>query len=165
MTSLAPHFFQVAYVVRDLAAAEAWCRSAMGVRYFERMENVELGATCRHRGGPADATLHLSLGFAGDVQIELIEPGRGESIHAEFLASGRTGLHHVGFLVPDFAAATAHLTAQGVTCVSDGVLEGGMRVEFAYFDAENAAASVIEILGFDEAAHAFMAELKRKGAD
>ena len=162
--SLAPHFFQVAYVVPDLARGEEWFRRTWGVPYFERMENVTLGDGCRHRGRPADATLHLSLGFAGDTQIELVQPVRGESIHAEFLAEGRTGLHHVGFVVPDFAATTRQLADQGVRCVADGVLAGGMRVEFAYFDAGADAASVIEILGFDDAARAFMAELKAKGA-
>ena len=163
MTSLAKHFFQVAYVVPDLAAATERFRATMGVPYFERLENVTFGAGCRHRGQPAEAAAHLALGYLGEVQVELIEPVRGRSIYSEFLDAGNTGLHHVAFLVPDFAAATAALATSGLECIADGVLEGGMRVEFAYFDAAPDAASCIEILGFDDAAHAFMAELKRKG--
>jgi methylmalonyl-CoA/ethylmalonyl-CoA epimerase len=161
--SLAPYFFQVAYVMEDLAAGARWFQAAMGVPHFERLDHVTFGATCRFRGGVADAAVHLALGFAGDVQIELIEPVRGRSVYREFLDAGHRGLHHVAFLVPDFAAATAGLAAQGLECVAEGVLDGAMRVEFAYFDAGPHAGSMIEILGFDEAAHAFMAELKRKG--
>ena len=163
MTSLAKHFFQVAYVVPDLAAATERFRATMGVPYFERLENVTFGAGCRHRGQPAEAAAHLALGYLGEVQVELIEPVRGRSIYSEFLDAGNTGLHHVAFLVPDFAAATAALATSGLECIADGVLEGGMRVEFAYFDATAEAGSFLEILSFDDAAHAFMAELKRKG--
>lgn len=163
MTTLAEQVFQVAYVVRDLAAAERRVQAMMGVRYFERLEDVTLGAGCRHRGQPADASVHLALGYLGDLQIELIQPVHGTSIYSEFLDAGQAGLHHVAFVVPDVAAATAALTASGASCIADGVLEGGMRVEFAYFDG-TPEASCIEILGFDDAAHAFMAEIKRKGA-
>jgi catechol 2,3-dioxygenase-like lactoylglutathione lyase family enzyme len=162
-TNLAPYFFQVAYVMDDIAAGARWFQATMGVAHFERLEHVTFGATCRFRGGPADSAAHLALGFAGDVQIELIEPAGGRSVYQEFLDAGHRGLHHVAFLVPDFSATTAGLAAQGLACVTEGVLEGGMRVEFAYFDAGPHAGSMIEILGFDAAAHAFMAELKRKG--
>jgi len=163
LAGLASALFQVAYVVPDLAAAERFFGATLGVPYFERLAGVALGAGCRHRGAAADATLDLAIGYAGETQIELVYPARGASIHREFLEAGRTGLHHLGFLVPDFAATTAELRAQGLTCVADGVLAGGMRVEFAYFDATAEAGSFLEILSFDDAARAFMNEIKRKG--
>ena len=162
--ALAPYFFQVAYVMDDLARGMEWFRRTMGVPYFERLDDVTLGETCRFRGAPSDSSAHLALGFAGDVQIELIEPVRGQSIYREFLDAGRSGLHHVAFLVPDFAATTARLAADGLACVSDGVLAGAMRVDFAYFDAGPHAGSYLEILAFDAAARRFMDDLKRKGA-
>ncbi len=156
-------FFQVAYVVPSLDEAEQWFGRTMGVPYFERMEGVELGATCRHRGGPSDAVLDLSLGYLGDTQLELVRPRRGESIHREFFDAGGRGLHHLGFAVDDFAATMDELRNTGLEVVADGVLDTGMRVEFAYFDCSGAAASVIEVLGFDEAARSFMDELRKKG--
>lgn len=162
--ALAPYFFQVAYVLDDLARGMEWFRGTMGVPHFERFDDVTFDASCQFRGAPADSSAHLALGFAGDVQIELIEPARGRSIYREFLDAGRTGLHHVAFLVPDFSEATARLAADGIKCVTEGVLAGGMRVDFAYFDAGPHAASLIEILGFDDAARSFMDDLKRKGA-
>ncbi len=155
--------FQVAYVVPDLAQAEDWFGRTMGVRYFERMDGVVLGETCRHRGQVADAVLDLSIGYLGDTQIELVHPNRGDSIHQEFLDAGGRGLHHVGFAVDDFQATLEHFRALGMEPAADGYLDTGMRIDFAYFECSDAAASVIEILGLDEAARAFMGELREKG--
>lgn len=161
---LAPHFFQVAYVVPDLLAAEAWFQRSMGIKYFQRMEHIELGATTRHRGRPGNATISIALGYLGEVQIELVQPVRGDSIHAEFLAAGHRGLHHVAFLVPDFGATMSALRAERHEPVADGVLDTGMRVEFAYFDWATPGASVVEILGFDAAARAAMDAIKARCA-
>lgn len=163
LESLGDRLFQVAYVVPDLPAAEQFFASTLGVRHFERLPGVELGDGCTHRGVRADATLDLAIGYAGDTQIELVHPARGASIHREFLDAGRSGLHHLGFLVDDFAGTTARLREQGLACVAEGLLDTGMRVEFAYFDATAQAGSFLEILAFDEAAHAFMDEIQRKG--
>ena len=162
LTDLAPFFFQVAYVVSDLAEAEEWFGRVFGVRYFERMEGVALREGCRHRGAPADGVLDLSLGFFGVTQLELVRPAAGKTIHGEFQAAGGSGLHHVAFVVPDFAATTARLTAELGEPAADGVITGGMRVDFAYYECTSAAASTIEILGFDDAAREFMTELKQK---
>jgi len=161
LETLAPHFFQVAYVVRDLPAAEQWFQKVMGVPRFLRMENVTLGDTCRYRGRPANSSMHLALGYVRDTQIELIESVRGPSIYTEFLDAKGPGLHHVAFAVPDFGAALAQLRAGGLEPVLEGALDTGMRVDFAYFDCETAGASVIELLGFDAAARTFMEQLKR----
>jgi methylmalonyl-CoA/ethylmalonyl-CoA epimerase len=158
---LAPYFCQVGYVVTDLVAAEEWFRQVMGVPRFLRMENVEFGDTCRHRGRPADYAIHVALGYARDIQIELIQAARGRSIYTEFLEANRPGLHHLAFAVPDFAAAAAHLRGSGLDPIVEGVIDAGMRTEFAYFDSGAAGASVIELLGFDAAAQAFMDQLKR----
>jgi len=155
---LGPYYFQTAYVVRNLAAAEEWFGRALGVPLWTTME-VALGEGCRYRGKPADSSMKLSLGYAGDVQIELIEPVRGASIYAEFIEKKGYGLHHIAFSVPDFEEASDMLTKQGLTALSSGVLGGG-GVKFAYFDCEGADASVIEILEFDAATTEFMAKMK-----
>ena len=162
LATLAPHFFQVAYIVPEIAAAEDWFRRVMGVPYFLRMPNVVLGETCRHRGAPADAEVHLSLGYARDTQIELIESVRGPSIYSEFVDAGHGGLHHVAFAVPDFAATITELRGSGLQPVAEGYLQTEMHIDFAYFDCAAVGASVIEILGFDAAARQFMEQLKNE---
>jgi methylmalonyl-CoA/ethylmalonyl-CoA epimerase len=159
---LARHFFQVAYVVRDVAAAEAWFGKLLGVPAWFRMENIAFGAGCSHRGAPADYAAHLSIGYLRDTQIELVEPLRGENLYSEFLAARGPGLHHVAFDVPDFAASLAALAAGGLELLGQGRIGAG--TEFAYFDCEAAGASVIEILGFDDGVRAFMEQLRRQSA-
>jgi hypothetical protein len=41
------------------------------------------------------------------VQIELLQPVRGEGLHVEFLAGNGPGAHHLGFLVDDLNAVVA----------------------------------------------------------
>jgi methylmalonyl-CoA/ethylmalonyl-CoA epimerase len=165
LETLAPHFFQVAYVVPEIAAAEDWFRRTLGVPYFLRLPNVVLGETCTHRGQRANAEVHLGLGYMGDTQVELIESVRGPSIYSEFNDGGHGGLHHLGFAVPDFTETIETLRSTGMNPVADGFLETEMRIDFAYFDCTGAGASMIEILGFDAAARQFMEQLKLNKGD
>lgn len=160
---LAPHFFQVAYVVRDIEASEAWFQQMMGVPVFTRLPNITLGDNCLYRGKPADSSMHLSLGYLKDIQLELIEPVQGDSLYTEFLDQKGPGLHHIAFLVPDFDATISDLQAKGLDLILKGALTPGN--EFAYFDCEGPGYSVLEILGFDEGTRAFMDQLRRQSAE
>ncbi len=159
LEAIAPYFYQVGYVVRDLAAAEAWFQKILGVPKWTRMENMAFGGDCSYRGRPADYAAHLSIGYLGESQVELIEPLRGESLYTEFLDSKGPGLHHLAFDVPDFDATVSALAETGLELLAAGTTGPGSR--FAYFDCESAQASVIEILGFDEGTRAFMNQLKQ----
>jgi catechol 2,3-dioxygenase-like lactoylglutathione lyase family enzyme len=161
--ALAPHFFQVAYVVRDLAAAEVHFQQWLGVPSWFRMEDMEFGADCSYRGRASDSAAHLSIGWLRDTQVELIEPLRGESLYQEFLDAKGPGLHHIAFDVPDFDASIAALSAAGLELLAQGRVGPGS--EFAYFDCEAAGASVVEILGFDAAIRGFMDTLRRQSAE
>jgi catechol 2,3-dioxygenase-like lactoylglutathione lyase family enzyme len=163
LDAIAPYFFQIAYVVRDIAAAEAWFQKILGVPAWTRMENMAFGADCSYRGRPADYVAHLSLGYVGDTQIELIESVRGENLYTEFLESKGPGLHHIAFDVPDFDATMAAFEQNGVELLAKGKMGPGSQ--FAYFDCESEETSVIEILGFDEGIRAFMEQLKKQSAD
>ena len=162
LEAIAGHFFQVAYVVRDLAAAEAWFQKILGVPSWVRMENIAFGAECSYRGRPSDSAANLAVGYLRETQVELIEPIRGESLYTEFLESRGPGLHHLAFDVPDFDATLDALGETGLELIAAGSIGPGNR--FAYFDCESAQASVIEILGFDEATRGFMEQLKQQSA-
>lgn len=161
--ALAPYFFQVAYVVRDIAEAETRFQQWLGVPSWFRMDNMEFGADCSYRGRPSDSAAHLSVGWLRDTQVELIEALRGESLYREFLETKGPGLHHIAFDVPDFAATIAALSEAGLELLAKGRVGPGS--EFAYFDCETAGASVVEILGFDDAIRSFMDSLRQQSAD
>jgi len=162
LAAIAPYFVQTGYVVRDLAAAESWFQQVVGVPAWTRMENMTFGPECSYRGRPADYAAHLSIGYLRDTQIELIEAVRGESPYTEFLESRGTGLHHLAFDVPAFDATIDALGGSGLELIAEGSIGPGNR--FAYFDCESAQASVIEILGFDEATRSLMEQLKQQSA-
>lgn len=163
LADLAPHFFQVAYVVPEIASAEDWFQRTLGVRGFTRLPDVHLAEGCEFRGAPSDCVLNLSLGWLGDTQVELIESVRGQSIYAEHLESHGPGLHHVAFLVPDFDAVLEGLAKGEVPLASRGALGPGMR--FAYFDCQGPGFSMIEILDFDQATRDFMNGLRERARE
>ena len=163
LEALAPHFYQLAYLVRDLEAAEQWFQRILGVPSFFRMDNVTFGPNCSYRGRPADSVANVSLGYFRDTQIELIEPVRGTSLYTEFLDQKGPGLHHVAFDVPDFSATVAFLRESGLEMLTGGPV--GPGTDFAYFDCEAAGASVIEILGFDENIRGFMEQLRKQSSE
>ncbi|MHB8746825.1 MAG: hypothetical protein ACYC7I_09950 [Gammaproteobacteria bacterium] len=69
---LASNFCQIAWVVKDIAAAERFFIETMGVEKFLRMENLSAKDTeGTYLGKPADWVFNLYIAYAGDVQIEL----------------------------------------------------------------------------------------------
>lgn len=138
---------QIAWVTRDLDATEPVLTALLGARTWVRMPAVHFGPDgCTHRGAPADFVADISLSYAGDTQLELIAPVRGESIYTEFLDSAGPGLHHICVRAPDAAAFDAALRdaeAHGAPAVAHGVMPGGMR--FAYVSAGDAGVPFIEI--------------------
>lgn len=162
LDALSPHFFQVAYVVRDIEEAERWHQRVFGVPSFMRMPDVAFQDGCVYRGQPAEWKAHLSIGYLSGIQVELIQSVEGPSLYTEFLDAKGPGLHHVAFSVPDFDATVKGLVEEGLEPVAEGMMGPGCR--FAYFDCERDGASVVEILGFDEATASFMDSLKEQAA-
>ena len=67
------------------------------------------------------------------------------------------GLHHTGFVVPDFDAVVAALRREGLPVMAEGVA-GTTR--YAYFDCSRDDMSIIEIIWFHEDTKAALAQLK-----
>src|SRR3954453_16467881 len=90
-------FFQQAFVVADLVAAEHAIQTQLGCSDFVDPPASDLDYEVR--GRPTTAALAIGFARSGNVQIELIHPLRGEGLHVEFLASHGPGAHHSGYLV------------------------------------------------------------------
>jgi methylmalonyl-CoA/ethylmalonyl-CoA epimerase len=134
-------FFQQAFVVADLAAATGALRDAVGCREFAELPATDLDYDLRG----ARVSCALALGFArsGDVQIEVIQPVRGEGLHAEFLASNGAGAHHLGFLVDDLDAAVAFAEARGFPKLM-GSQFGSLK--FGYIDTYDTFGLYLELV-------------------
>ena len=65
------------------------------------------------RGQLAPYRLKLAVAYTGELELELIEWVSGDTPHREFLAKGRTGMHHLSFHVPDLDAVVAQAKQLG----------------------------------------------------
>jgi len=136
-----PGFFQQAFVVGDLASAERGAREALGCGPFVDLPASDLDYDLRG----ARVSCALALGFArsGNVQVELIQPVRGEGLHVEFLAANGPGAHHFGFLVDDLDAEVGAAADDGFERVMGGAF-GPLR--FCYLDTWDAFGSYVELV-------------------
>lgn len=137
---------QIAWVTRDLDVTEKALTSLLGAKKWVRMPDVHFGPDTTHRGEPTVFNAHISLSYAGDTQLELIAPVRGESVYTDFLNTSGPGLHHVCVAADDvdtFAARVRDAERNGIPVVSQGTMPGGMR--FAYVAAADAGIPYLEI--------------------
>ena len=136
---------QLAWVTDDIAATETLLHEQFGSGRWTRIPDVRFDPEHSSlRGRPSGFTAHISLAYAGDLQLELIEPVAGESVHTEFLDRHGPGLHHVCFEVDDLAAACARADAAGVPVLQRGSMMDG-EIEFAYLDGSAAGAPYLEL--------------------
>jgi catechol 2,3-dioxygenase-like lactoylglutathione lyase family enzyme len=151
---------QLCWVTEDIEATERFLAEQFGVPRWTRLPDIHFDPeNCTLRGEPADFVVHVSLGYAGDLQLELIQPVRGESIYTEFLASSAPGLHHLCFEVDDMDVALAAAAEAGVAVVQEGsMMGGGMR--FAYLDGAAHGVPYVELAWLGEEMRAFYAAIK-----
>jgi hypothetical protein len=126
------------------------------------MDGIEFGPdACTFRGQPADFVADISLSYAGDLQLELIRPVRGDSIYTEFLAAHGPGMHHICFETDDLAESIRAAERSGIDVVQQGSMAGG-AMEFAYVDGASAGMPYIELAWFGPEMRAFFEQLRRQ---
>ncbi|HKZ97865.1 MAG TPA: methylmalonyl-CoA epimerase [Hyphomicrobiaceae bacterium] len=98
----------VAIAVKDLAAATAVYKNALGARVTEPLAQPEHGVT----------VVFIAL---PNTKIELLEPLGANSPIAKFLERNPDGgIHHVCYEVDDILAARDRLKAEGARVLGDG---------------------------------------------
>jgi catechol 2,3-dioxygenase-like lactoylglutathione lyase family enzyme len=115
---LAPHFFRVGYVVRDLDQAREWFQRCVGVRNFINSEVTLPAGRLKFEGEPAAADIRLKvaagrIGSSGQYELQLVEPLSGDNPYSRFLERHGAGIHQIGFFAPDFDQAVSPLLAAG----------------------------------------------------
>jgi hypothetical protein len=139
--SIGEGLFQQAFVVDDLAAAEGAMRASLGCGAFVDLPATDLDYELR--GEQVSCAIALGFARSGNMQIELLQPVRGEGLHVEFLASNGPGLHHLGFLVDDLDAVVAEGEATGFPKLM-GSQFGSLR--FAYLDTFDVLGVYVELV-------------------
>src|SRR3954452_1397206 len=133
--------FQQAYVVDDLARAEQAMRDSLGCGEFVELPPNDLEYELR--GATVSCALGIGFARSGNMQIELIQPVRGEGLHVEFLASNGPGLHHLGFLVDDLDDVVAVGREAGFPKLMGGQF-GSLR--FCYLDTFSELGLYVEVV-------------------
>jgi catechol 2,3-dioxygenase-like lactoylglutathione lyase family enzyme len=156
---LAPHFCQVAWVVKDLAKAEAFFTQLMGVKNFVHVDSSAKDNEGTYLGQPGDWVIRIALAYAGDTQIELIQPLSGKSIFADDLVRYGDAVQHVAYWIDEseYEAAAHHLKASGYPLIQGFK---GRIGRVGYFDTRAAIGVVTEIIGSTPEGHEIRRNLK-----
>jgi hypothetical protein len=139
-------FFQNAYVTRNLEYAEARATERHGIKdwvHFEPKMDVYTSVAGR---GPCH--VKVALGWAGPLQVELIEPVSGNLQHyLDYLPPSKVDysarFHHVCMRVPDWEKARAEVHQSEWPVAYEGGVEG---CSFVYIDSRDSLGHYLEYM-------------------
>jgi catechol 2,3-dioxygenase-like lactoylglutathione lyase family enzyme len=153
---------QVAFVVRDLDAAQRFFSQSMGIARFYVIDHFGNRATDKSfRGRPAEHDFTIALAYSGDTQIELIQHISGDTCYKEFLERRGEGMQHLGFFLSDrdqHQRVLAEFGKNGFSVLQSGRFGDAL---YTYFDTERAIGAVMEIVYLDQRSRELMARIKR----
>jgi hypothetical protein len=136
---------QTAWVIEDIGATERFFVDNFGVKRWVRLNGIHFPPeTCTYRDQPADFVIDVSMAYLGDMQLELIQPVRGESIYADHLSKHGGGLHHLCMVPADFGAAVAAAKGAGIGIAQRGSMADG-AMHFAYVDGAHVGVPYLEL--------------------
>ncbi|HTT43585.1 MAG TPA: VOC family protein [Steroidobacteraceae bacterium] len=121
---------QMAYVVEDLDAAMAQWRTSLNVGPWFVLEHFT-GEKPLYRGQHSRAAVKLAMGFAGHMNVELIQPKNDEpSVYREVIERRGYGFHHFGVATWEFDAAVAKYERAGHALAFVAAVPSGGRVGY-----------------------------------
>jgi methylmalonyl-CoA epimerase len=123
----------VGIAVTDLAAARALYEGVLGLEVSHE-EVIE------------DQGVHELLLRTGDAFVQLVAPLSPDSPVGRFLASRGAGVHHVGYAVPDVAAAVAELRAQGFEVIDPAPRVGSGGTTIAFLHPKSMQGVLVELV-------------------
>ena len=138
---------QVGLVVKDLDAAMEGFLRTTGLGPWNVYTTGAPPLRCLYHGQPASYRIRLASASSGPLQVELIQYISGDTIHRDFLASGREGLEHLGIYVSDLDQALQPYLDQGIGILqsAEGMgLSGDGR--YAYLDTESLFGTILELI-------------------
>ena len=123
----------VGIAVADLAAARALYEGVLGLAVTHE-EVIE------------DQGVHELLLRAGQAYVQLVAPLTPDSPVGRFLAKRGEGVHHVGYAVPDVAAALAALRDQGFEVIEPAPRIGSGGTTIAFLHPKSMQGVLVELV-------------------
>ncbi|MHB8452174.1 MAG: methylmalonyl-CoA epimerase [Mycobacteriales bacterium] len=132
----------VGIAVGDLEAAVRFYESTFGLQVAARETNEEQGV----REAMLVVTGTDPTGIPGGSYVQLLEPTRPDSPVGKFLARHGEGVHHIGYGVPDVAAALARIRGQGVRLVDERPRHGSLGASIAFLHPKDTGGVLTELV-------------------
>ena len=123
----------VGIAVTDLAAARSFYERTLGLRVVHEEVLVDQG-------------VHELLFHSGDAFVQLVAPLAPDTPVGRFLARRGEGIHHVGYLVPDVAAAVGELRAEGVEVIDPAPRTGSGDTVVAFVHPKSVRGVLVELV-------------------
>lgn len=133
---------QVGVVVRDMDITVGRL-TALGLGPFEA-KNLSPDREEWFRGVPMKADFRIMSGHIGDIEIELIQPLKGDSPHKEFLETVGEGIQHIACATEDLDGTVEKLKKQGVTELLKALFPGGRKATYLDLGTANFIVELIE---------------------
>ncbi|MBC8046249.1 MAG: VOC family protein [Fimbriimonadaceae bacterium] len=150
-TSSDLQFTQIAWVVKDIKAAEKIFRETMGINNFSKAEIIRLKEfEGTHYGEPSDAESLVTIAYTGETFIELIQPLSGCSIFQDYLDKNPGGgVQHIAYSIPvakldKIISEMADKGFQVITSVNHPI------ARIVFFDTSKDTGVFTEIMGITE---------------
>jgi len=150
-TSFDAHLTQVAWVVKDIKAAEKFFKEAMGIPNFSKAEVIRLQEfEATYYGVPSNAESLVSIAYTGETFIELIQPLSGHSIFQDYLDKNPAGgVQHIAYSLPvanldKFISEMASKGFEVVTSVNHPI------ARIVFYDTSKEIGVFTEIMGITE---------------
>ncbi len=152
---------QMAFVVPDIReAVDAWVRE-LNIGPFFLIEHWT-GIDPVYRGEPSQAKSSIAFGFAGQMQIELIQPEDDcGSVYKEAIAQKGYGFHHFGVATGDLDAAVKDYEARGYQVAFTADVAPDSRV--AYLDGGSLKSGIIELIKVTKATEEMFSAMRKAG--
>ena len=99
-----------------------------------------------------DAMEYLELQGSSELvtKTELLEPTHDDSPIAKFLASGRSGVHHLAYRVEDIDATLKRLADDGVPLIHETAIPGSQGTRIAFLHPKGTGGVLIELVELPE---------------
>jgi methylmalonyl-CoA epimerase len=123
----------VGIAVADLGAAR---------ELYEGVLSLEV----THEEVIAEQGVHELLLRAGEAYVQLVAPLSPDSPVGKFLAKRGEGVHHVGYSVPDVAAALAELRAEGFEVIEPAPRAGSGGTTIAFLHPKAMGGVLVELV-------------------
>jgi methylmalonyl-CoA/ethylmalonyl-CoA epimerase len=147
----AERLFQIAFIVRDLEAALERYSAMLGAGPWRCWTlAAENHTEEQYLGGPTDYVTRLALTDGSEgLQLELVQPVKGPSIHEDWLNEHGEAFHHLGYVVGSVADTVAEMAKAGYDVIQGGFgfgVGGERDGVYTYFDTRRELSTIVEAL-------------------